>query len=70
VRNRKQALHATIDEITADVARLKAVETAKRDIAPGDPRGSALAEEAVAIATRLVPKTVTEREIVDEIRRA
>jgi hypothetical protein len=69
VPSRKEALHAAIDEITADVAQLKAVETTKRDMAPGDPRASALAEEAVAIARRLLPKTVTEREIVDEIRR-
>jgi hypothetical protein len=68
VPNGKEALHATIDEITADVAQLKAVETTKRDLAPGDPRATALAEEAVAIARRLLPKTVTERAIVDEIR--
>lgn len=60
-------LRATIDDITTDVARLKAVQTRKRDLAPGDPRGTALASQAVDIATQLVPKTVLERELVDDI---
>ena len=60
-------LHATIDAITADVARLKAVQTRKRDLKPGDPHASVLARQAVDIATQLVPKAVAEREIVDDI---
>jgi hypothetical protein len=60
-------LHAKIDDITADVARLKAVQSTKRDLKPGDPRGTALAKQAVDIATQLVPKTVAEREIVDDM---
>jgi hypothetical protein len=60
-------LHAAIDAITADVARLKAVQNRKRDLKPGDPAASVLARQAVDIATQLVPKTVAEREIVDDI---
>ena len=60
-------LHAAIDAISADVARLKAVQSRKRDLKPGDPHGSVLAEQAVDIATQLVPKTVAEREIVDDM---
>jgi hypothetical protein len=60
-------LHATIDDITTDVARLKTVQARKRDLQPGDPRGTALAKEAVDIASQLVPKTVAERELVDDI---
>jgi hypothetical protein len=60
-------LHATIDDITADVARLKSVQARKRELKPGDPRGSALAREAVDIASRLVPKTIAERELVDDV---
>jgi hypothetical protein len=62
----QRELHATIDDITSDVARLKAVQARKRELHPGDPRGTALAREAVDIASQLVPKTVAERELVDE----
>jgi hypothetical protein len=67
VPHEQSKLHAAIDAITADVARLKAVETRKRDLKPGDPQGSVLARQAVDIATQLVPKTVAEREIVDDM---
>ena len=60
-------LHETIADITLDVARLKSVQVRKRDLKPGDPRGSALAREAVDIATELVPKTIVERELVEDI---
>jgi hypothetical protein len=63
----QRELHATIDAISTDVARLKAVQTRKQALEPGDPRGSALAEEAVDIATGLLPKTIAERKLVDEI---
>jgi hypothetical protein len=59
-------LHATIDAITGDVARLKAVQARKGALEPGDPRGTALAEEAVDIASQLLPKAVAERKLVDE----
>ena len=62
----ERELHATIDDITRDVARLKAVQARKAALGPDDPRGAALANEAVEIATGLVPKAVTEREIVEE----
>jgi hypothetical protein len=62
----RRELHATIDAITSDVARLKAVQTRKQALEPGDPRGTALAEEAVDIASDLVPKAITERKLVDE----
>ena len=63
----QRKLHATIDSITSDVADLKGVQARKRDLAPGDPRATALAREAVAIAGRLVPKTVTERALVEDM---
>jgi hypothetical protein len=62
----ERQLHATIDDITKDVARLKRVQATKDALAPGDPRGTALADEAVEIASGLVPKAITERKIVDE----
>ncbi len=63
----QRRLHATIDDIATDVARLKGVQARKRDLQPGDPRGTALAKEAVHIASQLVPKTVAERELVDDM---
>jgi hypothetical protein len=65
----RSKLHATIDDITADVTRLKSVQARKRDLPPGDPRGTALAEEAVDIASGLVPKTIVESELVDDLTR-
>jgi hypothetical protein len=67
VADPRTKLHATIDAISADVARLKAIQTRKRDLKPGDPHASLLATQAVDIATQLVPKTVAEREIVDDM---
>jgi hypothetical protein len=62
----QQELHATIDAITSDVARLKAVQVRKQALEPGDPRATALANEAVDIASELLPKVIAERQIVDE----
>ena len=62
----QRELHATIDDITSDVSRLKAVQATKRQLQPDDPRGTALAKEAVDIASQLVPKTVAERELVND----
>ena len=63
----QRELHATIDDITSDVSRLKAVQARKRQLQPDDPRGTALANEAVDIASQLVPKTVAERELVNNL---
>ena len=63
----QRELHATIDDITSDVTRLKAVQARKRQLQPDDPRGTALANEAVDIASQLVPKTVAERELVNNL---
>ena len=63
----ERELHATIDDITSDVTRLKAVQARKRQLPPDDPRGTALANEAVDIASQLVPKTVAERELVNDL---
>jgi hypothetical protein len=67
VSDAQRQLHATIDDITTDVAHLKDVQARKRELQPGDPRGKALAKEAVEIASQLVPKTVAERELVDDM---
>jgi hypothetical protein len=62
----KRELHDTIDAITTDVARLKAVQVRKQALEPGDPRATALANEAVDIASELLPKTIAERQLVDD----
>ena len=59
-------LHATIDAITSDVARLKRVQARKQALPASDPRATVLANEAVEIATTLLPKTVAERKLVEE----
>jgi hypothetical protein len=57
---------ATTEDIAADAARLKEVEETKSSLDPADPRAQALSEEGEAIAKRLVPKTVAEREMAEE----
>ena len=57
---------ATTEDIAADAARLKEIEEKKSRLDPADPQAQALSEESEAIARRLVPKTVAEREIADE----
>lgn len=58
-------LRATAEDIAADASRLKQIEDEKANLDPADPRAQSLAEEGEAIARRLVPKTVAEREITD-----
>jgi hypothetical protein len=60
-------LHATIDDITDDVERLKSVEQETSGLSPADPRNRALAKEAVEIAAEILPKTVKERKLAEEI---
>ncbi len=58
-------LRATAEDIAADAARLKEIEEEKSRLSPSDPRVKVLSAESEAIARRLVPKTVAEREISD-----
>ena len=58
-------LRATSEDIAADAARLKEIEEEKSRLPATDPRVQALSEESEAIARRLVPKAVAEREISD-----
>jgi hypothetical protein len=60
-------LHETIDDITDDVARLKSVEQETRGLSPADPRTRTLADEAVRIAGQILPKTVKERKLAEEV---
>lgn len=60
-------LHKTIDDITEDVARLKSVEQETRGLSPADPRTRTLADEAVQIAGEILPNTVKERKLAEEI---
>lgn len=59
-------LRATADSIIEDAGRLAAVETAKRDLAPGDPRLVRLSEAAETIARQILPKTRVESAIAQE----
>lgn len=59
-------LRATADSIIEDAGWLAAVETAKRGLAPGDPRLVRLSEAAEAIARQILPKTRVESAIAQE----
>jgi hypothetical protein len=59
-------LRATAEDIAADAARLTAIEDEKTRLGSDDPRLVELSAEGEAIARRLVPKTVAERELADE----
>jgi hypothetical protein len=59
-------LKATEDDLVADAARLKAIETEKQGLELADPRLAELSAEAETIARQMVPKTVAERELVAE----
>lgn len=59
-------IDAIVDDITEDLARLKAVELETRGLDPGDHQATVLADEAVGIASRLLPKTRKERKLVEE----
>jgi hypothetical protein len=65
-RRADEDLHATSEDITADAARLKAIEEEKAHLDADDPRTLALSEESENIARRLLPKTVAEHEIADQ----
>ena len=65
--NRGDDLKATSEAIVADADRLRRIEERKRTLADGDPQLVTLSEEAEAIARRLVPKTVAERQLTVEV---
>jgi hypothetical protein len=60
-------LRATGEDIAADSARLTAIEEAKARLDARDPHLAQLSAEGEAIASRLVPKTAAERELVDQL---
>ena len=60
-------LKATSEAIVADADRLRGIEQEKHELPDGDPRLLALSEEAEAIARRLVPKAVAERQLTTEV---
>ncbi len=60
-------LHETIDDIRGDVARLKSVQRESRALSRSDPRARGLADEAVQIANQILPKTVKERNLAEEL---
>ena len=60
-------LRATAEDIAADAAELKAVEEEKATLEAEDPRVQELSATGERLARQLVPKTVADREITDEI---
>jgi len=64
--SRDDDLHATTESITADLERLKRIETNKRDLEATDPETERLSREAELLADRIAGKTSAEGELVDE----
>ena len=60
-------LRATAEDIAADAAELKAVEEEKASLDAEDPRVQELSAKGERLARQLVPKTVAERELTEEI---
>jgi hypothetical protein len=63
----EQDLRATEEDIAADSTRLAALEREKAGLDRGDPRLTELSAEGERLARRILPKTVAERGIVDEL---
>ena len=60
-------LRATAEDIAADAAELLAIEQEKATLDVADPRLQELSAESERLAREIVPKTIAEREITDEI---
>ena len=65
--DQEQDLRATEEDIAADSMRLAALERDKAGLEPDDPRLNELSAEGERLARRIVPKTVAERDIADEL---
>ena len=63
----EQDLRATAEDIAADSSRLAELEREKADLGPDDPRLTALSAEGERLARQILPKTVAERDITDEL---
>jgi len=63
----EQDLRATEEDIAADSMRLAALEHEKAGLDGDDPRLTELSAEGVRLARQILPKTVAERDIVDEL---
>jgi len=61
-------LRATTEDIAADAAELQAIEEEKGRLDPQDPRMAELSEDGERVARGIVPKTVVQRGLVDELR--
>jgi hypothetical protein len=59
-------IRATAEDLAADAQRIEEIELAKGHLDVDDPRMMELSAESERIARRMVPKTVAERELVDE----
>jgi hypothetical protein len=63
----EQDLRATEEDIAADSMRLAALEREKAGLDGDDPRLIELSAEGERLARQILPKTVAERDIVDEL---
>ena len=63
----EQDLRATAEDIAVDATRLAALEREKAGLEPDDPRLTELSSEGERLARQIVPKTVAELDITDEL---
>jgi cysteine sulfinate desulfinase/cysteine desulfurase-like protein len=66
VSEQEDDLRATTEDIAADAEEMQAIEREKARLEPEDPRMTELSEEVERIARGIVPKTVAERQLVEE----
>jgi hypothetical protein len=60
-------IRATAEDLAEDAHRVLEIEQAKAHLEVDDPRMVELSAESERIARRMVPKTVAERELVDDV---
>jgi hypothetical protein len=56
---------STAENISQDAKELEAIEQAKADLDPGDPRARSLSAEAEDLAEELHRKTLVQRDLAD-----
>ena len=64
--NEQDDLKAISEDLVVDAERVVEIETVKARLDVGDPRLPDLAAESERLVRAMVPKTVAERELVEE----
>jgi hypothetical protein len=60
-------LRATAEDIASDASELTSIEKEKAGLQADDPRLAELSRRGERLARRILPKTIAERELVDDL---